>query len=261
MTWDKLKNFLIILFLCINIFLIICTIKSNSGDKISDKTLDYTVSLVENAKISVKREQIPKNSINFEGIEFEPFGKQNLILQNIKGYTQENGISTFECKKKFNENASVKSILSEVGFNFKNAEIISDDKQNETRNIVLCEAIDKLVVYSSYMHITINKNGIAKFEYKWYNNIDGTKNKSEQKSVFASTVLTDFINNGERADSSNKIAKISYGHYIPNIDDDNNIQTIMSIPAYCICTTDGYEYYYNAFDGTFIMRSEKNIID
>ena len=260
MTWDKLKNFLIVLFLCINVFLVICTVKSNSGDKLSDKTLDYTVSLVKNAKISIKREQIPKNSIHFEGIEFEPFGKNNLIQKSIYDFTQKNGVFSFKCKKKFNENATVKSVLNEVGFNFKNAEVVSDEKKDGTRNIVLRETIDKLVIYSSYIHITINKNGIAKFEYKWYNSIDNTKSKSEQKSVFASTVLTDFINNSERADSSNKIVKISYGHYIPDIDDDNNIQTIMSIPAYCVCTSDGYEYYYNALDGTFIMRSQRNIV-
>ncbi len=251
MTWNKLKNFLIGLFLCINIFLIINTITIYNSYKLSDNVIKSTCALLENNNISINPDIIPRSAPTFENIEFEPADAENINI--INDYTLgDDGSVTFSINRKDFYKKKAESIFVSLGFNKKNIKVVEDYIKDGVRYININQLYNKKTVYSSYIKAKITKNGVAQISFKWYNVTDGYNTEAVKgEPVFASSVLIDFINTDARHSESKNIYAVDTGYFIPSILTDSEVRTISAIPVYCINTDDGKSYCFNAYNGSF----------
>ena len=251
MTWNKLKNFLIGLFVCINIFLIINTISIYNSYKLSDSIINSTCDLLKNSGITIKSDIIPKSLPSFESAEFEPVDANDISI--INEYTTEiDGTITFIINRKDFYKKNTLEIFKNLGFDKKSIKIVSDSIKNGVRYINCNQHYNKKTVYSSYINAEITKNGVAKISFKWYNVTDGYNTEAVNgEPVFASSVLIDFINLEERQSESKNITSVETGYFIPSFATNGEVRTISAIPAYCIKTDDGKSYCFNAYNGSF----------
>lgn len=253
MTWNKLKNFLIGLFLCIDIFLIICTINIHNGYKLSGDAIEATYLLLQNNGISIDKNLIPKKAIDFGYQEFEPLSYEDIKTSSEFTSNPDGSLSfTADDKDLYSKNA--KKLLSEFGFNKRSIEIITDETAGGVRNIKAQQSFDGKPVYTSFINAKISENGLAEITFKWYNITDGHNTELVNKEpVFASSVLADFATLDKRHAESTLVTSVESGYWVPTLAEQNQVQTITAIPVYCIKTNDLRGYYFNAYDGSFVQ--------
>ncbi len=253
MTWDKLKSFLIGLFILINIFLIICTVNINNSYKLSDEAIDSACGLLLKNSITIDKNIVLKEAIDFGYEEFKPKTAKDMSI--ITEYTENpDGSYTFSIKRGNFYNIKPKKLLEDIGFSKNSINIISDKYKKGVRYINASQKYNGKTIFTSYINAKITKNGLAEITFKWYNITDGHNTELvNSEPVFASSALIDFISLNARHPSSNNITKIETGYYIPTVTEQNQVQTITAIPVYCIKCDDSSSYYYNAYDGSFIQ--------
>ena len=251
MTWNKLKNFLIGLFVCINIFLIINTITIYNSYKLSDDVIKSTCALLKNNDITINPDIIPKSAPAFENIEFEPATQEDVSIIN-ECTVGDDGAVTFTINRKDFYKKKAENIFKGLGFNKKSIKVVEDYIKDGVRYININQLYNKKTVYSSYIKAKITKNGVAQISFKWYNVTDGYNTEAVKgEPVFASSVLIDFINSDARKNESKNIISVDTGYFIPSIATDGEVRTISAIPVYCIKTDDGKSYCFNAYNGSF----------
>ncbi len=253
MTWNKLKNFLIGLFLCINIFLIVCTVNIHNSYKLSNDTIDATCLLLEKNGITIDKGLIPKSAVDFGYQDFEPISYDDISI--ITEFTSnQDGSVSFSIKRNNFYTKNAKNLLSELGFNKRSIIIVSDKTSDGERNIQAQQRFNGKTIYTSYINAKISKDGLAQITFKWYNITDGHNTELINKDpVFASSILADFAALDKKDTQSNTIIAVDSGYYVPTLAEQNQVQAITAIPVYCIKTDDLKSYYYNAYDGSLVQ--------
>ena len=233
MNWERIKNFLIILFVGINIFLIGFMFSSvRKSTSVTDAVVEDTVRLLGANSIGVEGKIIPL-SVNNPGT-------LDVVAINVE--------SQYTCSKTLSEaNAvgEIKKALKALGV--KNTVI---SKTNETEYYIMQKIKDNFI-YDSGITALLDGNNI-KLSGVWYK--QQTKPRSTEIDMMPVTaILIDFMNNPNRDVAlHNKIESIGVGYCVPQYDSGVDHKSMPAVPCYSIKTENGTMFLYDALRGVYL---------
>lgn len=238
MNWERVKNFLIFLFLGINIFLVFFMFNSVKTTSSTNKTvIEDTISVLNANNITINDDVIPY-SINNPGT----FDAVPVTIDHSYDSPKTLAPSNIE--------SEIKKALAII--DIKKFEIlkISDDTYRITQKI------NGYPVFSSDVQAKIENNRIS-LSGIWYKQKTKAKTSgyAEDGLVFVTSVLIDFINNPDRDHlASNTITKIDFGYGVPHYDSGAQHVSVPAVPCYSITTADGKSFIYEAASGEYLMN-------
>lgn len=238
MNWEKVKNFLIFLFLGINIFLVVFMLNSvKTTSSTSKAVIEDTVSILAANNISVNDDIIPFSVDNPGTFDAMPI--------NIN--------HSYDSPK----NLSSSNIESEIK---KALAIIGVKKfymsQTDEHNYFIAQKIDGYTLFDSGINAKTEGNRIT---------LTGTWHKQKTKPkidsfygdslVSITGVLIDFINNPARdAALDNNIVSIGFGYCTPHYDSGVPHVSVPAVPCYSITTSGGRTFIYEAASGEYLKN-------
>lgn len=236
MNWERVKSFLIVLFVGINIFLISFMLSSVKRSSSVNKTVVAdTVSILNANGVSVNENIIPSSISN-------P-GTFDVVALNVD--------SSYDSPRTISENnaeAEVKKALKVLGI--KDYKITKID--SFTYSVI--QKTDGYFIFDSGITAKASDNSIS-LSGVWYK--QQTKPKAEGYDdggiVYVTGVLIDFINNPDRnRDIHNTINSIEVGYCVPQYDSGMEHKSMTAVPCYSVTTADGTSFLYEAANGTYI---------
>lgn len=232
MNWERMKSFLIVLFVAINIFLIAFMLNSVSNTNTVSKTIVAdTVSILGSNNIYIDSNIIPLSTDNPGSFEVTPVNVSTT-------YTSSKNITDKNAK------GEIKKALKSVGI--KDYAI----SRNSDGTYCIGQKAYGHFIFDSSVVIKINGNTIT-LEGKWYT----PRSKSSAKDgdmLPVTSVLIDFMNNPQRdAALHNSISSISIGYCVPAHDSGADYISMTAVPCYSITTSNGASFLYEATSGAF----------
>jgi|GEM_PF-430274 len=274
MNWARAKTWLIVLFLCVNAFLLYYIVKSHIESSYVDrKTIEQTVAMLQKNGISVDINIIPTRLPNLNPIEMDNALKDNDALAQAVlggGYTKLTDYSYVKGSKQLymygdmiryeaggasdaisgltqsNAADTVRSLFGYYGFDTQSAEAALTASADDVYTVVLIQKVEGYPVFDSSFEVTLSSKGISGFVGSWFvPSPSGGMFRSSDNVISAASVLIDFITTPERVkNGSNAISGISIGYTTDKKDAYHSAATAM--PVWCITTSDGMKYYYDA---------------
>ncbi len=236
MNWERVKNFLIILFIAINIFLVGFMFNSvRTSTSVNKSVVADTVSILNANNIAINADIIPSSISN-------P-GTFDVVAIDVD--------SSYESPKTLtagNTESEVKKALKVLGV--KDFEISKIDDTNYS----VMQKTDGYFIFDSGITAKISGNNIT-LNGVWYK--QQTKPKAEGYSdggiVYVTGVLIDFINNADRNPSiHNEVTGIDIGYCVPRYDSGMEHKSMPAVPCYSITTANGSSFLYEAGSGTYL---------
>lgn len=236
MNWERVKNFLIILFVGINIFLITFMLSSvKKSSSVNKSVVADTVSILNANDVSINENIIPSSISN-------P-GTFDVVAVNVD--------SSYESPKTIGEHnaeSEVKKALKVLGI--KDYNITKVDSFTYS----IMQKTDGYFIFDSGITAKASDNSIS-LSGVWYK--QQTKPKVEGYDdggiVYVTGVLIDFINNADRNPQiHNSITGIEVGYCVPQYDSGMEHKSMPAVPCYSIITADGTSFLYEAANGTYI---------
>lgn len=273
MNWSGAKNWLIILFLGINIFLVFTLVKSNIQSSYIDKqTIEGTVDILAKSGITVAADIIPNDipklgAIDVENslTDFNETAKKFLGegMTEISEGSYRNGSKRFAAEgdmiyyvdsapseeyEEFDEEAAQRAAvewLRECGFDIDMVQSVSY-RSDEGYIVHIEQKFDKYVLLDSYFNVTVTPLGISEMEGSWFVPSGGQDVFSDSARVKSSvSVLLDFARDSVRISrGSNVIEQISLGYTTGEKSTYHKYAAAM--PVWRIKCSDGNEYYFEA---------------
>ena len=274
MNWPRAKTWLIVLFLCVNAFLAYYITTDNIAASYTDsKTIEQTAAMLHRNGITVDIADIPAFLPNLNPIEMENALTDNdaLALAVLgSGYVKLTDQSYEKGSKRLfmygdmiryentgtadiisgltadNAADTVRSLFGYYGFDTQAAESKRTADNNDVYTVVLTQRVDGYPVFDSSFEVTLSKSGISGFVGSWFvPSEEGGMFSSPDNVISAASVLVDFITDPLRVQNgSNAISNISIGYTTDKKDAYHSAATAM--PVWCVNTTDGMQYYYDA---------------
>ena len=261
MNLGKIKNFLIVLFLGINIYLIF-SLAASLSFHIDDKTIENTVEVLNSAKIGIDKSVIPKKLTNLKNVE-----TRNVIytnrFKNIRYYKDfELANDTFSAEFKnteiYNKNnkAMIKDIkkhLSACGFDTDFMRFSDIKAKDGKKTFTVNCYVQKYCFFDSSIKVAVDKNGYS-ISGKWYNpqSKDVTSNSKSREMVYITSVLIDLKENEQIKNSVPvTINNIEYGYLSDSMYGTTGHVSATALPYYKITDNNNNVYYYDATDGTY----------
>ncbi len=236
MNWERVKNFLIVLFVFINIFLICFMLSSvKTSSSVNKSVVADTVSILEANGVTVNPKLIPTSISN-------P-GTFDVVALDVD--------SSYESPKKLTESnaeSEIKKAMKVLGL--KGYEISRQDGQTYS----LMQKVSGYFIFDSGITAKIEDNKIT-LSGVWYK--QQTKPRAEGYKdggiVYVTGVLIDFINNGDRIPGTHdEITGIEVGYCVPWYDSGIEHKSMSAVPCYSVITADGTRFLYEAAGGTYI---------
>ena len=235
MNWERIKSFLIVLFIVINIFLIVFMFGSvRKSTSVTDAVVKDTVGLLKANKITVDEDIIPL-SVNNPGTLGVVAIKVSSQYQSPKALTQSNTQS------------EIKKAIRALGVkDFQ----ISETRENE---YYIMQKIKDNFIYDSGIKATVAGNNIN-LSGVWYK--QQTKPSATDNDMMPITaVLIDFMNNPLLDGNTQKeISHIGVGYCVPQYDSGMEHKSMPAVPCYCITTSKGASFLYDASSGVFLKQ-------
>ncbi|NLY43337.1 MAG: hypothetical protein GX066_05085 [Clostridiaceae bacterium] len=283
MNWSKVKTIMIILFLCINIFLVISLITSRyESVTIRSETLEDTVEILQKNSIIVDRSIIPTKMENLpllqmENSEQDPdlFAKKILgegydKKEDGNGYYYSSDGKTLEvhgCEFYYadempseqlepvnNETveSQVRKILEKMDFNTKYMvlkEVYTLGK--DLYSVTFYQQFGGKQIFEDYVSVILGPKGITSMRGYL---IVPKEFSGQSLSVRQITgILIDFVRNEDRPkDKVISITSISLGYRVDRSKTD--IRETSAFPVWRITTDDGKYYDYEATTGRYILN-------
>lgn len=233
MNWERMKSFLIILFVGINIFLIGFMLNSVKNTTTVSKTvMTDTVSILNGNNIYIDSNIIPLSADNPGSFEVMPV--------NVN--------STYTSSK----NITDKSVESEIKKALKSVGIRKDYiiTENSDGSYCIGQKAYGLFIFDSLVNARIDGNAIT-LHGRWYTPNSKPIGKDGDMRPITS-VLIDFMNNPSRdINIHNCITSISIGYCVPGHDSGADYISMTAVPCYCITTSNGASFLYEASTGVF----------
>ncbi|MGE4284151.1 MAG: hypothetical protein AB7G87_10570 [Clostridia bacterium] len=283
MYWSRVKTILIILFLCINIFLLISMMVSvNQTITISSDALEDTVEVLKRNGIEIDKNIIPTKmshmpSLKMEnpvrhpvalaemmigaGFEQEIEGSEYKFVLNDKAlivrgceFTYSDKASDMDMKALNQTNAEeyVRKILLE-SFKFDlqyAAPGIVKKVQDGRFTVMFQQEYAKKRIFSNYIIVDISAKGEIDIKGYWLIPKGFTSEKIPVRHV--TSILIDFIKNSDRPqDQTVTVTGIALGYHRVDMND-VYVKETMAAPAWRITTDDGNVYYYDAATGKYV---------
>lgn len=276
MDWSKSKTWLIILFLCINIFLIVYLVNMNiHASFIDNETIQNTIAVLNRNNVSIDASLIPARIPSIGTLEVanaleDPEKLAKLLLGNGFTVSKSGRIFTNEEKRLafagdmiyytndapaerlagFSQKSAeelVKRRLSDYGFDLSNAEVESTIKADGSYTVRVEQNVDSVTLFDSWFEAEIGEDGLRKFEGSWFVP-SGKKDFFERdatKVKLITSVLIDFLSDSARPkDQTITIVDIELGYTTGAKDTFHKEVTAM--PVWRITTDDGATYLYDA---------------
>lgn len=232
MSWERMKSFLIVLFVAINIFLIGFMLNSVSKTAtVTKAVVEDTVSILHNNNIRIDIDTVPLSVKNTGFFEVTPINVSN-------NHTAKKTITDKNAK------GEIKKALKNLGIKDY---IIS---RNNDGSYYVGQKVYGYYLYDSGISAVINGNTLT-LEGKWY--IPKAKPSGKDTDIIPVTsVLIEFMNNPHRdVNIHNNITDIAIGYCVPGHDNGSEYISMTAVPCYCITTSNGASFLYEASNGAF----------
>lgn len=278
MNWSRAKNWLIVLFLGLNLFLIFTILRINIQSSTIDKeTVANVVSIMHANGITVSADNIPtkmpnlgpinvaNNVVDYDALAWRVLGDGYEKAEEKHLYTKDSRRLLFEGDtvhfKDSNPNEQLGALdekaarslvldkLREYGFDMERAQVTAKKGADNAFYVMAAQKIDQYVLYDSYFYFVVTERGIEEFSGSWFvvsGGQDVLSNEAARVKSIAS-VLLDFAR--DRSDklvkeSSDTIVKIDLGYMTKAKETYHKNATAM--PVWVIRCSDGQSYDYEA---------------
>ena len=238
MNWEKVKNFLIFLFLGINIFLVFFMLNSvKTTSSTSKAVIEDTVSILAANNVTVDSHMVPYSIDNPGTFDAVPININH-------AYDSPKTLSPS------NTESEIKKALAVIGV--KNFYM----SQTDEKNYYIAQKIGGYTLFDSGINAKTEGNRIT-LTGTWYKQktkpkVDGFSGDS---LVSVTGVLIDFINNPDRNPASdNSIVSIGFGYGIPHYDSGVPHVSVPAVPCYSIITSSGRMFIYEAARGEYLKN-------
>lgn len=276
MNWSGAKNWLIVLFIGVNLFLAFTIIWTDMYSFSIDKeTIASTAEIMRRNGIEVDKECIPSkmptlgpvdvaNSIiDYDALAVRILGDGLVKEQDKPAYTNDRRRLLFdgdtiyyydaepgERIEKLNEK-DAQSIAAErlrfYGFDMERAQFAASLKPDGDYLVTVSQKLDKYVLFDSYFYVLVSKDGVKEFSGSWFT-ISGSRDMpasepARVKSIVS--VLLDFARDERRiSNGSSAVEKIDLG-YMTKAKDTYH-KNAAAMPVWIIRCSDGKVYEYDA---------------
>ena len=274
MNWSGAKNWLIILFVALNIFLVFTLIKSDMQTSVIEKeTVLQTIDVLKQNGITCSEQIIPTKmpklgSIDVQNSVYDPYtfastllgegcaslsdGQYALGTKRLKliGDTIEyTDLKPQDNIKNFKAQTAQKYALKWLGeHGFKTDTLLPHTSELNGSYLVFAQQkIDKYALLDSCLEITVTPNGITKMSGSWFLPSNGqnifSNDAAQVRSVI--TVLLDFARDTTRINlESNEITQIDLGYTTGDKTTYHKYAT--AVPIWRIRCADNNEYFFDA---------------
>lgn len=261
MNWNKTKNFLIVLFSLINLYLIIRTsstvLNFKPATKVNSEAVSDTVNILKkNYGIEIDKDIIPVKTVNLNNIEVEniiyteKFNSSDINF-SLDGSRFFASVKTDGTETKSDIKNEAESFLDKIGIRngYYKLEFSNSDHK--------CSAVGTVSNYKIYNNIiTFEFNGSQmNVDGQWY--IPQTKNVYAHDSSHKMSEITNVLIKAAPEISENNhksIVKIDYGYCVSIIDSSTVNKSASAVACYVIQTDGDFKYYYDALNGKMINR-------
>lgn len=267
MSWKKIKTFLILLFLLINIYLIFSTdgsvVKFESVTTIDEATINKTVQILRrNYDIAIKPDVIPSKINNINIIDVTNYIYEDKLKDNDKYELRISGaeFSAIIDTKTYSYNET--NAATEIGDILNELGIVSDSyKMNFSKSDTgLVCYIDEYVsdipilngrIMAEFLPTSISLRG------HWYSphTFDVKSQDNSLRMTDVTGVIVDAASRAQLAGAS-ALTEVVYGYYVSSYDENSVSKTSSAIPCYMIETDIGSKYFYDAYNGKFLKQEE-----
>lgn len=251
MTWKNIKSFLIILFLCIDIFLLFVINSMNKSMELSNDNIKDAVELLNASDIFIDNKIIPKKSIKYSSVELMPAQTPEMFykVSHLITTSPDNQIS-FTLPVKLSEPiniSEIKKVFAEYGIPSKN--IVIKSNGNHT---YITEKEGNALILNNIMRITTNENSTT-FTGRWYE-YQLSRNLSSRHTgdAYATSALISLINETAGKKENITISDIDFGYYSMMDISNSKAKSISAFPCYTITTNTGKTYYFNVLENSFV---------
>ena len=253
MNWKNIKTFLIILFLGINIFLAVSTVRMHGADRLTEQNINDAVALLGQNNIYIDKSLIPTVPANLDSIELsnplfadKSIDKSLITDSNDNGFTMRIPADTSEITEK-NAESKIRTVLKNNKFKVKSIILTKVGGNKITYNMT--SEHNGIKIFDNSMTLTVNDGSLVLngtwYEYRSESIISGGK-----KSVHATSALIEFISAKPNDGKAVTITDIALGYHAASPDNRKNVKTISASPCYRLTTDTGMVYYYNIRDGS-----------
>ncbi len=276
MEWSKAKSWLIVLFLCINLFLVAHVVNIHMQTAyIDEDTIAQTIEVLQKNAVTIDKNLIPAKIPKISTLEVSnALGDTGELANKVLGnqYTMSSSGKIFTKSGKrlsvsgdmiFYINGNPKEILSNLteqnaaetvkqrfedyGFDMKNA-LFSVTAGDERAYQVLAEqTVNRRIVFDAAFKAAVSSNGLLSFEGSWF--VPQEKktvfNGGSKRARLVTGVLIDFLSDPLRPKGTPAvITGLSLGYLTG--EKDTFHKSVMAVPTWRVTTDDGRSYYYDA---------------
>lgn len=276
MNWSRAKNWLIILFIGVNLFLVFTIIRTNlQSSSIDKETVANVVNIMKTNGITVAAETIPNqlpnlgpidvsnNLTDYDALVSRVLGDDAVKEPDKPDYTSGSRRLWFEGDmilyydsqpqepidglnaKKAQDEALAR--LRAYGFDMERARATATQQPDGSYIVTVVQNIDQYALFDSYFYVRVAQDGIYEFTGSWFvvsGNQDMLANESARVKSIVS-VLLDFARDEQRiANGSAEIVEINLGYMTKAKDTYHKNATAM--PVWVVRCSDGRVYDYDA---------------
>lgn len=276
MNWSRAKNWLIILFIGVNLFLVFTIIRTNlQSSSIDKETVANVVNIMKTNGITVAAETIPNqlpnlgpidvsnNLTDYDALVSRVLGDDAVKEPDKPDYTSGSRRLWFEGDmilyhdsqpqepidglnaKKAQDEALAR--LRAYGFDMERARATATQQPDGSYIVTVVQNIDQYALFDSYFYVRVAQDGIHEFTGSWFvvsGNQDMLANESARVKSIVS-VLLDFARDEQRiANGSAEIVEINLGYMTKAKDTYHKNATAM--PVWVVRCSDGRVYDYDA---------------
>lgn len=262
MNLGKVKTFLIVLFLGINIYLIISSFLS-ARFFIDGKTIDNTAKLLKSNQITVDKDLIHTSFANLKNIDTNNIVYTKRFKEANKDGIFETKNDTFFCEREFNGiynlsdrriKKEIEKILESSGFETEHMKYGKITDKNGKKTYTIRCFVKGYEIFDSFIKVTVSDN---KFSLKgsWYEPLsEDIKSRSGSRDIkYVTSILLSMLQNEEIMKSRPfTIESVDYGYLSGTSYGGGAHVTTSALPFYRIRTSLGKVYYYDATNGAYL---------
>jgi len=267
MSWKKIKTFLILLFILINLYLIISTsgsvVRFNSVTVVDSETLKKTSSVISsNYNISFKESDVPLkiHNLNIIDVTNYIFTDHSLADEKYKLTFDGNAFSfvintdTYSYNEE-NARAELVPVFSNLGI--KREDYSLNFQKGDTGLLGTATAlVEGVPILNSRIKAEFDTKKITVYGTWYFPNTKEIKSSDNTlRMVDITGILIDAADRSPKGHTTS-FDKITYGYYVSSYDENAVTKISSAIPCYMIQTNNGLTYFYDALNGKFLKQEE-----
>lgn len=260
MSLGKVKSFLIVLFLGINIFLLISA-ELSSEFRIDDRTIENTITVLNSSNISIDKSVIPKKTENLKNIDTrnivytENFKESEYYdLFEINGdrffcEISDSGIYNQSNKK---IRSKIKSFLSGAGFDTGYMKFSGISEKDGIKTLKIKCNVSGYTIFDSAITAKIYSGGFS-LRGVWYEPQTSAvkSNTRVRQNVYITSILINLANSGLADSAPFAVKGIELGYMSGLLYGRSGHLTATALPYYKITDDKGRIYYFDASNGEY----------